>query len=119
VLPSRVSLLTCGCPLRQLYGERFPGQYDWVGELPLRPGALRPVTGTWVNLYRSGDYVGRALWARDPDDPEVYDPEHEGYDLQAPGNPRVVEWCIGAGSHTGYWSDATLGDWVMRLVMQG
>ena len=119
VLPSRVSLLTCGCPLRQLYGERFPGQYDWVGELPLRPGALRPVTGAWVNLYRSGDYVGRALWARDPDDPEVYDPEHEGYDLRAPGNPRVVEWCIGAGSHTGYWSDATLGDWVMRLVLQG
>jgi len=119
VLPGSVSLLTCGCPLRQLYGERLPGQYDWVRDLPRRPGGLRPVTGTWVNLYRSGDYVGRALWARDTEATEVYDPEHPGYDLQAPGGPRVVERCVGAGSHTGYWSEAALGDWVMRLVLDG
>jgi hypothetical protein len=116
-LPERVSLLTCGCPLRQLYGERFPGQYDWIRELPRRPGALRPVTGTWVNLYRSGDYVGRSLWARDPDAPEVFDPERAAFELRAPGGPRVVERCVGAGSHTGYWSEAALGDWVMRLVL--
>jgi hypothetical protein len=118
-LPPEVSLLTCGSPLRQLYGERFPGQYDWVRELPRRPGGLRPVTGTWVNLYRSGDYVGRALWARDPDAPEVFDPERPAYDLRAPGGPRVVEGCVGAGSHTGYWSEAALGDWVIRLVLEG
>lgn len=118
VLPDSVSLLTCGCPLRQLYAERLPGQYDWVQELPLRPGGLRPVTGTWVNLYRSGDYVGRALWARDTEAQEVYDPDHPGYDLRAPGGPRVVERCVGAGSHTGYWSEAALGDWVMRLVLE-
>jgi len=117
VLPPEVSLLTCGSPLRQLYGERFPGQYDWVRELPRRPGGLRPLTGTWVNLYRSGDYVGRALWARDPDAPEAFDPDRTGYDLRAPGGPRVVERCLGPGSHTGYWSDPTLGDWVMRLVL--
>jgi len=118
-LPGAVSLLTCGCPLRQLYDERLPGQYDWVRELPRRPGGLRPVTGTWVNLYRSGDYVGRALWARDTGAREVYDPDHPGYDLRAPGGPRVVERCVGAGSHTGYWSEPALGDWVMRLVLEG
>jgi hypothetical protein len=119
VLPGVVSLLTCGCPLRQLYGERLPGQYDWVRERPLRPGGLRPVTGTWVNLYRSGDYVGRALWARDTDAQDVYDPGVPGYDVRAPGGPRVVEQCVGAGSHTGYWSEPALGDWVMRLVLEG
>ena len=77
------------------------------------------MTGTWVNLYRSGDYVGRALWARDPDAQEVFDPERVTYDLRAPGGPRVVEECVGPGSHTGYWSEAALGDWVIRLVLEG
>ena len=116
-LPGRISLLTCGSPLRQLYAERLPGQYDWVQELPRRPGGLRPITGTWVNLYRSGDYVGRTLWARDADSPEVFDPRRTPYDLRAPGGPRVVERCLGPGSHTDYWSDPVLGDWVMRLVL--
>jgi hypothetical protein len=117
VLPAQVSLLTCGSPLRQLYGERLPGQYDWVRELPRRPGGLRPITGTWVNLYRSGDYVGRTLWAPDPVAAAVFDPGRTAYDLRWPGGPRVVERCLGPGSHTGYWSDAALGDWVMRLVV--
>jgi len=38
--------------------------------------------------------------------------------VRAPGGPRVVERCVGAGSHTGYWSEAALGDWVMRLVLE-
>ena len=51
-------------------------------------------------------------------DPAIFDAT-PGYDLQAPGGPRVVERCVGAGSHTGYWSEAALGDWIMRLVLSG
>ena len=68
-LPPRVSLVTFGSPLRQLYGERFPGQYDWVRARLDAPEGFAPLTDHWVNLYRSGDYVGRTLWAPDPDAP--------------------------------------------------
>ena len=117
VLPAEVSLLTCGSPLRQLYNERLPGQYDWVRELPRRPGGLRPLTGAWVNLYRSGDYIGRTLWAPDPFALSVFDPGLTAYEARWPGGPRLFERCLGPGSHTGYWSDPNLGDWVMRLVV--
>jgi len=91
-LPSNVFLFTMGCPLRQLYSERFPQLYDWAWRP--EPGELR--LQRWVNAYRTGDYVGRALW--EPAAP--------------PGKAEDV--CIGGGAHTHYW-DGTSGEIGARL----
>jgi hypothetical protein len=61
--------VTAGCPLRQLYAARFPVLYGWV--LQQHGAALGPVADDvgvlrWVNLYATGDYVGRWLWSRAP-----------------------------------------------------
>jgi hypothetical protein len=99
-----VYLMTMGCPLTQLYHLRFPDLYRWVGSAdgaadggpdPLALGVTR-----WVNLYRSGDYVGRSLWTPDSA-PELFVPSTR---------PRKIdeirfEGCIGAGAHTHYWDD--------------
>ena len=80
-----VLLFTMGCPLRQLYGIRFPHLYRWARHdrpdaVPIdnpfddsadamhqRRAPLPQPLGVacWVNAYRSGDYVGRFLWQAD------------------------------------------------------
>jgi len=81
-----VSLLTLGCPLRQLYKPRFPVLYDWFD--PAQPDATGAGLGVkaWRNLYGTGDYVGRDLWT-------------------APG-ATVAEACIGPQAHTRYFDSA-------------
>jgi hypothetical protein len=99
-----VYFFTMGCPLRQLYRLRFPDLYRWVDPAD-------PATGTgpdpetlgvtrWVNVYRSGDYVGRSLWTPESD-PDLFTPS---------AKPRTIdairsENCIGAGAHTHYWDE--------------
>ena len=71
-------LYTVGCPLRQLYGWRFPHLYAWAYNNHMGDGAgwspsdiaddLAPDpyalgVNAWVNSYGSGDYVGRSLSA--------------------------------------------------------
>ena len=73
-------LLTLGCPLRQLYGWRFPHLYRWarhdfnVSASSWKPNDLSDKVQpdpaalgveAWVNAYGSGDYVGASLWAFD------------------------------------------------------
>ena len=55
----------------------------------------------WVNVYRSGDYVGRALWS----------------DATA-GTAVGTEYCIGAGAHTHYWDRTApmIADALDRLI---
>jgi hypothetical protein len=123
-----VSLFTMGCPLRQLYGWRFPRLYGWArhddddsmdqwqaGDLdvPHRKMVPQPDPGRlgvrgWVNAYRSGDYVGRFLWRTDRCG-YVWRSDIGGSPLDAPkqhnstdGKYRL-EFCIGAGAHTHYW----------------
>jgi hypothetical protein len=81
---------------------------------PYAMGATR-----WVNAYRSGDYVGRALWRDDLVDCDwtyrcapldaatrfVTDVPPITYVSEDPQRSRR-ELCIGAGAHTHYW-DAT------------
>ncbi len=115
----RLALFTMGCPLRQLFGRFFPHLYGWArGDLGdaaaagAPPGQPLPLAGPlgvaeWVNVYRSGDYVGRVLWreaAGDPRDP---------YDRGAGPPGDVLAWegagcregCIGRGAHTHYWDE--------------
>jgi hypothetical protein len=140
VLPP-VSLLTLGCPLRQLYAARFPCLYGWVlarngdtfGPMAADIGAER-----WMNGFCSGDYVGRWLWSGatvettlgHPADvalgshgfgrPDVYggfQPDPPLEDLLAPA--REVEVCLGLGAHTHYLEAEQAGvswmiDWLVR-----
>jgi hypothetical protein len=77
-----IYFFTMGCPLRDLYGARFPRLYHWAR----RPDPSAVGVRHWTNAYRSGDYIGRSLW-----------PEHEATD------PMRTDVCIGAGAHTHYW----------------
>jgi hypothetical protein len=111
-----LTLFTMGCPLRDLYGLRFPRLYSWtrdsgnpvMKELPSdlerdpqrvpAPLDLYAVK-RWVNAYRSGDYIGRFLWRTDECNYR-WDPNPEK--TSTDGAVRR-EFCIGAGAHTHYW----------------
>lgn len=108
-----IYLMTMGCPLRQLYGWRFPHMYrwarhdndtDWAGDPYTIPDGQLPAPHelgitAWINGYRSGDYVGRYLW-RSPRLPHEWD-SRPSEDLD--GERR--EFCIGTGAHTHYFDD--------------
>jgi hypothetical protein len=105
--PLPVYLFTMGSPLRQLYAQRFPWLYAWSAEPD--PAGLFGVRD-WVNVYRTGDYVGRSLWS-----------EHE--EQYVPGTvlvneDRRREYTIGAGAHTHYWDGtaAAVGMELDRLI---
>lgn len=85
-----ICLFTVGCPLSQLYAQRFPVWYAW-GNHP-DPNSLG--VRIWVNAYRSGDYVGRGLWGGQALTQEClnWDPRN-----------RHIETSIGAGAHTHYF----------------
>ena len=96
------TLLTMGCPLRQLYARRFPRLYAWARED--RGGVVRDAApdpallhvDRWVNAYRSGDYIGRLVW-RDDTAPNAWTVNARYNDGDR------TEFCIGAGAHTHYW----------------
>jgi hypothetical protein len=90
-----IYLMTMGCPLRQLYAQRFPNIYGWVTD-GAAANDLMGVAG-WINLYRSGDYVGRAVWQAKDASPDLYDPNVRW------SHGNIAEACIGPGAHTHYW----------------
>jgi hypothetical protein len=104
-----ISLVTVGSPLRDLYAERFPLLYRWMGSnaadfATARPSASEIGAVEWVNACRSGDYVGRFLWT----------PVGRAYRIAVVGADGKVEaaragdrteFCLGAGAHTHYFSD--------------
>jgi hypothetical protein len=115
---NNVSLFTMGSPLRQLYSYAFPHLYRWAihesasaeTALALPPQANpspQDLLGvrTWVNTFRSGDYVGRYLWRSDRDTDQWL-----RVNLEAPTqnisetlDHTRREFCLGAGAHTHYW----------------
>ncbi len=125
--PFPISLLTMGCPLRQLYGWRFPHLYRWARhEGPLDGAAAgREMIGdqcapnprelgvaAWINAYNSGDYVGRHIWRDD----NLANPAYNAESLFTPWNRLLEaescderhvrrELCYGAGAHTHYFED--------------
>jgi hypothetical protein len=108
-----IIFMSMGCPLRQIYAQRFPDVYSWVtgpsqtadatAESSHWPDArgLLGVTA-WINLYRSGDYVGRSVWRATDTKTALYDPTAPWMDAK---NGRA-EACIGAGAHTHYWDES-------------
>jgi hypothetical protein len=89
-----VYLFTMGCPLRQLYGARFPDEYGWA----MAPTPDDTGVDFWSNFYRSGDYVGRALWQPDCD-------QNGNYPCGSLDEKKRRERCIGSGAHTRYWDE--------------
>ena len=85
-----VSLLTVGCPLRQLYARRFPDLYHWVvadlGDGTTGPDHTELGIKCWLNRWGAADYVGRWLW------------EHSGA-------PIDTDKCTGADAHTHYFEE--------------
>lgn len=95
-----LDLLTVGCPLRQLYAQRFPSLYRWARDpQPAQLGVRR-----WFNAWGSADYVGRWLW-------------HGARTDQAAlsADPQRRDVCIGATAHTHYF-EATQ-DVVRKLLL--
>lgn len=74
-----------------------PGAHPSLNQRSPSPIGLR--VSMWVNLYMSGDYVGRALWRPDTT-PGVW--AYEKYENAAVGDRRR-ERCLGDGTHTRYW----------------
>ena len=106
-----VTLFTAGCPLRQLYGLRFPYLYGYAppepgGELMPNPQDLG--AGRWVNVYRTGDYIGRYLWREQPWElvakvqSRTWDPVG-GIPKNIWQRNGRVEFSLGPGAHTHYW----------------
>jgi hypothetical protein len=83
-----IALLTAGSPLRQLYAARFPQWYGWAIAADTKSMGIK----VWVNIFRSGDYVGRNLWDTDPVKPE---------NLVWTCQPQDV--LLGMGAHTHYF----------------
>ena len=103
-----IALVTVGSPLRDLYAERFPLLYRWMGSnatgfATAGPSASDIGAVEWVNACRSGDYVGRFLWTRD----RAYRIALVGADgrVEAERAGDRTEFCLGAGAHTHYFSN--------------
>jgi hypothetical protein len=128
--PPPISLLTCGNPISQLYRAMLPGSYDWVSDRTARGGSRPWPVEEWVNLYRAGDYVGRSLWSLDQlQDPDFWQSgkAHQRVERREIGwqslttatgteNPTADERCIGAGMHTGYWSEEAILSELRRMI---
>jgi hypothetical protein len=121
---NKISLFTMGSPIRQLYSYAFPHLYRWAIQEPTSPQEPTPLktsltlppganplpkellgVRTWVNTFRSGDYVGRYLWRSD----SAID-QWLKVKLEKP--PQYIsetldqsrrEFCLGGGAHTHYW----------------
>jgi len=106
-----LALVTVGSPLRDLYAERFPLLYRWIGPREAGFGSAAPAAADlglteWVNACRSGDYIGRFIWTSERD-PANFGVAVVGRDGRV-GAQRAgdrAEFCLGAGAHTHYFSD--------------
>jgi hypothetical protein len=106
-----VALVTVGSPLRDLYAERFPLLYKWMGSSEAgftcsAPSASDIGATEWVNACRSGDYVGRFIWTPSSDTARfriaVVGPDGK---VEAQRAGDRTEFCLGAGGHTHYFSN--------------
>ncbi len=106
-----VSLVTVGSLLRDLYAERFPLLYGWMGSnnggfATAAPSAVDIGATEWVNACRSGDYVGRFIWTP-PGDAKRF--RIAAVDADGKVNAQRAgdrtEFCLSAGAHTHYFSN--------------
>ncbi len=111
----KVSLLTMGSPLRQLYSANFPHLYEWVdtnnddtvgtSAYHAHPDPAELNVAEWVNLFTTGDYVGRSLW-RSMSWPDIWRRQEFVERAQRGAPLDRYDRCLGAGTHTRYWTSA-------------
>lgn len=116
----RVSLITMGSPLQNLYATAFPYLYSWVQDSDAdtddgKVNAARAGVDQWINLYKSGDYIGRFLWFSGTDDERFADNSTVIGRLSSDG--KSFDTCIGYGGHTGYWSHPAVLDAVLAQTV--
>jgi hypothetical protein len=104
-----IALVTVGSPLRDLYAEHFPLLYGWMGAsaadfATAGPSAADIGAVEWVNAFRSGDYVGRGVWAPPTDAYRIALIGSDGR-VQADRAGDRTQFCLGAGAHTHYFSN--------------
>ena len=104
-----IALVTVGSPLREVYAERFPLLYRWVGSGPAGFATAEPRAADigaveWVNAFRSGDYVGRFMWTPPADAYRVAEVRPGGR-VEADRAGDRTQFCLGAGAHTHYFSN--------------
>lgn len=105
----QVDLLTVGCPLRQLYAQRFPAQYGWASTPdPAQLGVRR-----WFNAWGAADYVGRWLWSSGG--PLPLDVSDQAFDRPVIDAADRRDLCIGPDAHTHYFEPEQAG--VRELLM--
>ena len=114
-LPGEVSLMTFGCPLRQLYMARFPSEWSWVHGLEspaTRERFVSAVNREWVNVAMSGDPIGRTVF----DDPPPVWPGRAETKTFERGTPAIEELLLGPGGHSAYWPQPKLYERLRRLI---
>jgi hypothetical protein len=117
-----IALVTVGSPLRDLYAEHFPLLYGWMGANAVDfatagPSAADIGAVEWVNAFRSGDYVGRRVWAPPADSYRIALIGSDGR-VEADRAGDRVQFCLGAGAHTHYFSNdaVALATEIDRLI---
>jgi hypothetical protein len=102
-----IRLFTVGSPLRQLYAERFPDLYGWVTDHGGPEAKKLYGVEFWLNGYRTGDYVGRALWEDLLFRPAFrYGPHPRDLLRQAlQRRENHADFSLGAGAHTHYFDE--------------
>jgi hypothetical protein len=103
-----IALVTVGSPLRDLYAERFPLLYRWMGASAGEFEAAGPSAADigaveWVNAFRSGDYVGRFMWPPSREPYRIAGVRGDGT-VEADRAGDRTQLCLGAGAHTHYFS---------------
>jgi hypothetical protein len=116
-----VYLMTFGNPLRQLYDLRFPDLYAWTFRPLLEdeeeegPKAEDLGVHTWINGYRSGDYVGRYLWRKDAIGAWIPN-------ARPPEGPfdKHQDFCLGEGAHVHYFDETapSVPLWLNQVISQ-
>jgi hypothetical protein len=111
----QIDLLTVGCPLRQLYAQRFPAAYGWACDPePAQLGVRR-----WFNAWGAADYVGRWLWSSGGALP--LDAASSAFDQPIVHADDRRDVCIGPDAHTHYFEpeQATVRALIMALLRPG
>lgn len=102
---TRISLITMGSPMTNLYQYYFRHLYPSLH----RPywSELRKRVDRWLNIYRIDDYVGREIEFPDPG--ELGEPEvANGCEKWTP--PVYQNRVVGPRGHQGYWTDREVVD---------